>query len=78
LRIAVPAFVLSELQTAFKMGLVILLPFLVIDLIVASILSALGMVMLPPPIVSLPIKLLVFVSVDGWHLVVKSLLLGVT
>ncbi|MBL4635576.1 MAG: flagellar type III secretion system pore protein FliP [Kofleriaceae bacterium] len=77
LRIAVPAFVLSELQTAFKMGLVILLPFLVIDLIVASILSALGMVMLPPPIVSLPIKLLVFVSVDGWHLVVKSLLLGV-
>ncbi len=77
LRIAVPAFVLSELQTAFKMGLVILLPFLVIDLIVASILSALGMVMLPPPIVSLPIKLLVFVAVDGWHLVVKSLLLGV-
>ncbi len=77
LRIAVPAFVLSELQTAFKMGLVILLPFLVIDLIVASVLSALGMVMLPPPIVSLPIKLLVFVAVDGWHLVVKSLLLGV-
>lgn len=77
LRIAVPAFVLSELQTAFKMGLVILLPFLVIDLIVASVLSALGMVMLPPPIVSLPIKLLVFVSVDGWHLVVSSLLRGV-
>jgi len=76
LRIAIPAFVLSELQTAFKMGLVILLPFLVIDLIVASVLSALGMVMLPPPIVSLPIKLLVFVAVDGWHLVVKSLLLG--
>jgi len=77
LRIAIPAFVLSELQTAFKMGLVILLPFLVIDLIVASVLSALGMVMLPPPIVSLPIKLLVFVAVDGWHLVVKSLLMGV-
>lgn len=77
MRIAVPAFVLSELQTAFKMGLVILLPFLVIDLIVASVLSALGMVMLPPPIVSLPIKLLVFVAVDGWHLVVKSLLMGV-
>lgn len=77
LRIAIPAFVLSELQTAFKMGLVVLLPFLVIDLIVASVLSALGMVMLPPPIVSLPIKLLVFVAVDGWHLVVKSLLQGV-
>jgi len=77
LRIAIPAFVLSELQTAFKMGLVVLLPFLVIDLIVASVLSALGMVMLPPPIVSLPIKLLVFVSVDGWHLVVSSLLRGV-
>lgn len=77
LRIAVPAFVLSELQIAFKMGLVILLPFLVIDLIVASILSSLGMVMLPPPIVALPIKLLVFVSVDGWHLVVKSMLQGV-
>ena len=77
LRVAVPAFVLSELTTAFKIGLVILLPFLVVDLIVASILSSLGMVMLPPPIVSLPIKLLVFVAVDGWHLMVSSLLRGV-
>ena len=77
LRIAVPAFVLSELGTAFRIGLVILLPFLVIDLIVAAVLSALGMVMLPPPIVSLPIKLLVFVAIDGWHLVVSSLLRGV-
>lgn len=77
LRIAVPAFVVSELHTAFKMGLMILLPFLVIDLVVASVLSALGMVMLPPPIVALPIKLLVFVAIDGWHLIVASLLRGV-
>ncbi len=77
MRIAVPAFVLSELGLAFKMGLIILLPFLVIDLVVASVLSALGMVMLPPPVVSLPIKLLVFVSIDGWHLLVSSLLQGV-
>ncbi len=76
IRIAVPAFVVSELHTAFKMGLIILLPFLIIDLVVASVLSALGMVMLPPPIVALPIKLLVFVAIDGWHLVVASLLRG--
>jgi flagellar biosynthetic protein FliP len=76
MRIAVPAFVVSELHTAFKMGLIILLPFLVIDLVVASVLSALGMVMLPPPIVALPIKLLVFVAIDGWHMVVASLLRG--
>jgi len=77
LRIAIPAFVLSELGTAFRIGLMVLLPFLVIDLIVASVLSALGMVMLPPPIVSLPVKLLVFVAIDGWHVVVGSLLAGV-
>lgn len=76
LRIAIPAFVVSELGTAFRIGLIILLPFLVIDMIVAAVLSALGMVMLPPPIVSLPVKLLVFVAIDGWHLVVSSLLKG--
>ncbi len=76
LRIAIPAFVVSELGTAFRIGLIILLPFLVIDMIVAAVLSALGMVMLPPPIVSLPIKLLVFVAIDGWHVVVSSLLRG--
>ncbi len=76
LRIAVPAFVISELQTAFQMGLLILLPFLVIDLIVATVLSALGMVMLPPATIALPIKLLVFLAVDGWHLIVSSLLRG--
>ena len=77
LRIAVPAFVVSELRTGFEMGLVVLLPFLIIDLVVATVLSSLGMVMLPPPVISLPVKLLVFVVVDGWHLIVSSLLRGV-
>lgn len=76
LRIAIPAFVLSELGTAFRMGLVLLLPFLAIELVVAAVLSALGMIMLPPPVVSLPIKILLFVVVDGWHLIVGSLLRG--
>ena len=76
LRIAIPAFIVSELRTAFRIGLAILLPFLVIDLVVASVLTALGMVMVPPQVVSLPIKLLIFVLIDGWHLVVESLLRG--
>jgi flagellar biosynthetic protein FliP len=76
LRIAVPAFLLSELRLAFKIGLTILLPFLVIDLVAATILTSLGMVMVPPQVVALPIKLLVFVMIDGWHLVVQSLLRG--
>jgi flagellar biosynthetic protein FliP len=76
LRIAIPAFILSELRTAFKIGLTILLPFLVIDLVSATVLTSLGMVMVPPAVVSLPIKLLVFVMIDGWHLVVSSLLRG--
>jgi flagellar biosynthetic protein FliP len=76
LRIAVPAFILSELRTAFRIGLAILLPFLVIDLVAATVLTSLGMVMLPPQVVALPIKLLVFVVIDGWHLVVESLLRG--
>ena len=77
LRIAVPAFVLSELRTSFQMGLVVLLPFLLVDLVVATVLSSLGMVMLPPALIALPVKLLVFVMVDGWHLLVQSLLRGV-
>jgi len=76
LRIAIPAFILSELRTAFKIGLTILLPFLVIDLVSATILTSLGMVMVPPQTVALPIKLLVFVMIDGWHLIVESLLRG--
>jgi flagellar biosynthetic protein FliP len=76
LKIAIPAFLLSELRLAFKIGLTILLPFLVIDLVAATILTALGMVMVPPQVIALPIKLLVFVMIDGWHLVVQSLIRG--
>ena len=76
LKIAIPAFLLTELRLAFKIGLTILLPFLVIDLVAATILTALGMVMVPPQVVALPIKILVFVMIDGWHLVVESLLRG--
>jgi len=72
----VPAFVISELKTAFTMGFLIYLPFLIIDMVVASILMAMGMFMVPPVMISLPFKLLLFVMVDGWHLVVKSLLEG--
>lgn len=73
IRVVVPAFVMSELQTAFQMGFLIFLPFLVIDFLVASVLMSLGMMMMPPNVVSLPFKLLLFVLVDGWHLIVRSL-----
>jgi len=73
MRVVIPAFVISELQTAFQMGFMLFLPFLVVDFLVGSVLMALGMMMMPPAIVSLPFKLLLFVLVDGWHLVVKSL-----
>lgn len=73
MRIIVPAFVLSELRTAFQMGFLIFLPFLVVDFIVATVLMAMGMMMMPPVIVSLPFKILLFVMVDGWYLVVRSL-----
>jgi len=73
-----PAFVISELKTAFTMGFVIYLPFLVIDLVVSSILLSMGMMMLPPSLVSLPFKLLLFVMVDGWYLIVRSLVLSFT
>ncbi len=76
LRIAIPAFVLSELSAAFAIGLTILLPFLVIDLVAATILTALGMVMVPPQVVALPLKLLVFALIDGWHVIVEALLRG--
>lgn len=69
----IPAFMLSELRAAFQIGFVILLPFLLIDLIVSSILMSLGMMMMPPATISLPIKVLMFVLVDGWGLVVKAL-----
>jgi flagellar biosynthetic protein FliP len=70
----IPAFMLSELHSAFVMGFVIYLPFLIIDLVVSSVLMSLGMMMLPPTLISLPFKLLLFVMVDGWTLVVKALL----
>lgn len=73
IRVVIPAFVVSELQTAFQMGFFLFLPFLVIDFLVSSILMALGMMMMPPNVVSLPFKLLLFVLVDGWHLVVRQL-----
>jgi flagellar biosynthesis protein FliP len=70
----VPAFVLSELKTAFIIGFVVFVPFLIIDLVVSSALMSMGMFMLPPVLVSLPFKLLLFVMVDGWALVVQSLI----
>ncbi len=73
MRVVVPAFVISELQTAFQMGFLLFLPFLVIDFLVSSVLMALGMMMMPPMTIALPLKLLLFVLVDGWHLVVRSL-----
>jgi len=71
--ILVPAFVISELKTAFEIGFIIYLPFLIIDMVVASVLMAMGMMMVPPIVVSLPFKLMVFVLVDGWQLIVGSL-----
>ncbi len=73
-RVVVPAFVLSELKTAFQMGFLLFLPFLVIDLVVASVLISMGMFMLPPVMISTPFKILLFVLVDGWRLVCESLL----
>lgn len=72
-QVLIPAFVISELKTAFQIGFIIYLPFLVIDLVIASILMAMGMMMLPPVVVSLPFKIMLFVLVDGWGLIVGSL-----
>jgi flagellar biosynthesis protein FliP len=74
LTLLVPAFALSEIKTAFQMGFMIFIPFLVIDMVVASTLMAMGMMMLPPVMISLPFKILLFILVDGWYLVMKSLL----
>ncbi|MCK4658346.1 MAG: flagellar type III secretion system pore protein FliP [Phycisphaerae bacterium] len=72
--VLIPAFIISELKTAFIMGFRIYLPFLVIDMVIASILISMGMMMLPPVLISLPFKLLLFVLADGWHLIVQTLL----
>lgn len=73
LTVIMPAFLLSELKTAFQMGFLLFLPFLVIDLVVSSVLLSMGMFMLPPVMVSTPLKILLFVLVDGWHLICESL-----
>jgi flagellar biosynthetic protein FliP len=73
LRVLVPSFMISELKRAFEIGFLLFLPFLIIDLVVASVLMSMGMMMLPPVVVSLPFKLIFFVLVDGWHLVAGSL-----
>ncbi|MFQ5716336.1 MAG: flagellar type III secretion system pore protein FliP [Nitrospinales bacterium] len=70
----VPAFIISELKTAFQIGFLIYIPFLILDMVVASILLSMGMLMLPPVLISLPFKLMLFVMVDGWHLTIGSLM----
>lgn len=75
--VLIPAFGISELKTAFQMGFMIFVPFLVIDMVVASTLMSMGMLMLPPVMVSLPLKVLLFVLADGWHLVVRSLVVSI-
>lgn len=72
----IPAYVISELKTAFQIGFMIYIPFIVIDMIVASTLMSMGMMMLPPTMISLPFKILLFVMVDGWHLLIKSLVMS--
>jgi flagellar biosynthetic protein FliP len=70
----IPAFIISELKTAFQIGFLIYIPFLILDMVVASILLSMGMMMLPPVLISLPFKLMLFVMVDGWYLTVGSLI----
>ena len=74
IQVLVPAFIISELRRAFEIGFLIFIPFVIIDMIVASILMSMGMMMLPPVLISLPFKLIFFVMVDGWHLIVGSLI----
>jgi flagellar biosynthesis protein FliP len=74
--VIIPAFITSELKTSFIIGFILYIPFLVIDMVVASLLMAMGMMMLPPMMISLPLKLILFVLVDGWHLIVKELIVS--
>ena len=71
--VLIPSFIISELRTAFQIGFILFIPFLVIDLVVSSILLSMGMMMLPPIMVSMPFKILLFVLVDGWNLLIQSL-----
>ena len=75
-QVLIPAFIISELKTAFIMGFIIFIPFLIIDMVVAVTLMSMGMMMMPPVLVSLPIKILLFVMVDGWHLIARSLVVS--
>ena len=72
--VVVPAFAISELRTGFQIGFIIFIPFLIIDVVVSSVLMAMGMMMLPPVMISMPFKILLFILVDGWHLVVSSIM----
>ena len=74
LHVLIPAFVISELRTAFEIGFLIYIPFVILDLVVASVLMSMGMMMLPPVMISLPLKIILFVLVDGWHLITANLL----
>jgi len=74
--VLIPSFIISELKTAFQIGFMIFIPFLVIDIVVASTLMSMGMMMLPPVMISLPMKIMLFILVDGWHLIVRSLVLS--
>jgi len=74
MHVLIPAFVISELRTAFEIGFLIYIPFVVLDMVVASVLMSMGMMMLPPVMISLPLKIILFVLVDGWHLVTASLI----
>ncbi len=73
LKIVIPSFIISELRTSFQMGFLLFVPFILIDLVVATVLMSMGMMMMPPMTISLPLKILLFVLVDGWHLVVSSI-----
>lgn len=75
-QVLIPAFIISELKTAFMLGFMIYIPFLIIDMVVASTLMSMGMMMLPPVMISLPFKILLFILVDGWHLLARSLILS--
>ena len=73
MRLLIPAFVTSELKTAFQIGFIIFIPFLIVDMVVASVLMSMGMMMMSPVMIALPFKLMLFVLVDGWHLILGSL-----
>ena len=74
MRVVIPGFIISELRTAFQMGFLIFVPFILIDLVVATVLMSMGMMMMPPATIALPLKILLFVLVDGWELIVRSLI----